>query len=155
MQDTLTKIQISPYAKVKVVWDDRPENYSKEAKNKVRNYFANKYGVNKNNITVVYRPVKYNDKGDAIEISGANIENIMDVNYQRALMKEVIARDNKVVDFNRILALDDKVNGELNVDLTQSQHKSWSVKWIMIDNFLSFGCRTVYIKVVSDRWVVG
>jgi DNA repair exonuclease SbcCD ATPase subunit len=139
MQDTLTKIQISPYAKVKVVWDDRPENYSKEAKNKVRNYFANKYGVNKNNITVVYRPVKYNDKGDAIEISGANIENIMDVNYQRALMKEVIARDNKVVDFNRILALDDKVNGELNVDLTQSQHKSWSVKWIMIDNFLSFG----------------
>ena len=139
MQDTLTKIQISPYAKVKVVWDDRPENYSKEAKNKVRNYFANKYGVNKNNITVVYRPVKYNDKGDAIEISGANIENIMDVNYQRALMKEVIARDNKVVDFNRILALDDKVNGELNIDLTQSQHKSWSVKWIMVDNFLSFG----------------
>jgi hypothetical protein len=139
MQDTLTKIQISPYAKIKVVWDDRPENYSKEAKNKVRNYFANKYGVNKNNITVIYRPVKYNDKGDAIEISGANIENIMDVNYQRALMKEVIARDNKVVDFNRIIALDDKVNGELNVDLTQSQHKSWSVKWIMIDNFLSFG----------------
>ena len=139
MQDIITKIQISPYAKVKVVWDDRPENYSKEAKNKVRNYFANKYGVNKNNITVVYRPVKYNDKGDAIEISGANIENIMDVNYQRALMKEVIARDNKVVDFNRILALDDKVNGELNIDLTQSQHKSWSVKWIMVDNFLSFG----------------
>jgi DNA repair exonuclease SbcCD ATPase subunit len=139
MQDTLTKIQISPYAKIKIVWDDRPENYSKEAKNKVRNYFANKYGVNKNNITVIYRPVKYNDKGDAIEISGANIENIMDVNYQRALMKEVIARDNKVVDFNRIIALDDKVNGELNVDLTQSQHKSWSVKWIMIDNFLSFG----------------
>ena len=133
------KIQISPYAKLKVEWTDRPENYSKEAKNKVRNYFANKYGVNKNNITVIYRPVKYNDKGDAIEISGANIENIMDVNYQRALMKEVIARDNKVVDFNRILVLDDKINGELNVDLTQSQHKSWSVKWIMIDNFLSFG----------------
>jgi len=133
------KIQISPYAKLKVEWTDRPENYSKEAKNKVRNYFANKYGVNKNNITVIYRPVKYNEKGDAIEISGANIENIMDVNYQRALMKEVIARDNKVVDFNRILVLDDKINGELNVDLTQSQHKSWSVKWIMIDNFLSFG----------------
>ncbi|MEI6881253.1 MAG: hypothetical protein WCK82_07985 [Bacteroidota bacterium] len=139
MQDIITKIHISPYAKVKVVWDDRPENYSKEAKNKVRNHFANKYGVNKNNVIVVYRPVKYNDKGDAIEISGANIENIMDVNYQRALMKEVIARDNKVVDFNRILALDDKVNGELNIDLTQSQHKSWSVKWIMVDNFLSFG----------------
>jgi DNA repair exonuclease SbcCD ATPase subunit len=137
--DTSIKTQISPYAKIKVVWDDRPENYSKEAKNKVRNYFANKYGVNKNNITVVYRPVRYNDKGDAIEISGANIENIMDVNYQRALMKEVITRDNKQVDFNRIIALDDKVNGELNVDLTQSQHKRWSIKWLTVDNFLSFG----------------
>jgi DNA repair exonuclease SbcCD ATPase subunit len=137
--ETQTKLQISPYAKIKVVWDDRPENYSKEAKNKVRNYFANKYGVNKNNITVVYRPIRFNAKGDAIEISGANIENIMDVNYQRALMKELITRDGKNVDFDRIIALDDKVNGELNVDLTQSQHKSWSVKWIMIDNFLSFG----------------
>lgn len=136
---TPTRTQISPYAKIKVVWDDRPENYSKEAKNKVRNYFANKYGVNKNNVTVVYRPVRFNDKGDAIEISGANIENIMDVNYQRALMKEVITRDNKQVDFNRIIALDDKVNGELNVDLTQSQHKRWAIKWLMVDNFLSFG----------------
>ena len=137
--DTVNKIQIPPYAKIKVYWDDRPENYSKEAKTKVRNHFANKYGVNKNNITVVYRPVRYTDKGEVIEISGANIENIMDVNYQRALMKELITRDNKNVDFDRIIALDDKVNGELNVDLTQSQHKSWSLKWIMVDNFLSFG----------------
>ena len=132
-------IKISPYSRIKVYWDDQPHNYSKEAKNKVRNYFAKKYGVNKNNIIVVYRPVKISDKGETIEITGANIENIMDVNYQRALMKELLARDNKVVDFERIIALDDKVNGQLNVDLTQSQHKSWSIKWIMIDNFLSFG----------------
>lgn len=137
--DTLTKTQISPYSKIKVYWDDRPENYSKETKTKVRNYFANKYGVNKNNITVIYRPVKYTDKGEMIEISGANIENIMDVNYQRALMKELITRDGKNVDFDRIIALDDKVNGELNIDLNQSQHKTWSLKWLMVDNFLSFG----------------
>ena len=130
---------INKDSRIKVYWDDKPENYSKEAKNKIRNYFANKYGVNKNNINVIYRPVKFTDKGELIEISGAGIDNIMDINYQRALMKEIIARENKNVDFDRILALDDKVNGELNVDLTQSQHKSWSIKWMMIDNFLSFG----------------
>lgn len=130
---------ISPYAKIKVYWDDQPHNYSKEAKNKIRNYFANKYGVNKNNINVVYRPVKKTANGDLIEITGAGIENIMDVNYQRALMKELLDRDGKNIDFNRILALDDKVNGELNVDINETQHRSWSVKWIMIDNFLSFG----------------
>ena len=130
---------ISPYAKIKVYWDDQPHNYSREAKNKIRNYFANKYGVNKNNINVVYRPVKRTANGDLIEITGAGIENIMDVNYQRALMKELIERDDKKVDFNRILALDDKVNGELNVDINEVQHRTWSVKWLMINNLLSFG----------------
>ena len=130
---------ISPYAKIKVYWDDRPENYSKEAKNRVRNYFANKYGVNKSNINVVYRPVRTTANGDVIEITGAGIENIMDVNYQRALMKELIDRDGKTIDFNRIIALDDKVNGELNVDLNETQHRSWNLKWLMVNNFLSFG----------------
>lgn len=138
-QETLEKTKLSPYSKLKVEWSDLPENYSKEAKNKIINAIAKKYGVQKNNVKVIYYPVKFNEKGDVIHITGAGIENIMDVNYQRALMKEVIKRDNKVVDFNRIIALDEKVNGELNIDLTESQHKSWSIKWIMIDNFLSFG----------------
>ena len=139
MINTLDKISISPYAKIKVQWSDRPENYSKEAKNKIRNYFANKYGVNKNNINVVYQPVKLNDKGDLIDISGAGIDNIMDATYQRGLMKEWVARENKNVSFDRLLKLDDKVNSELNIDFTEVQHKSWSMKWLMIDNFLSFG----------------
>lgn len=139
MQQTTNKQLISPYSKIKVEWCDRPENYSKEAKNKVRNFFAKKYGVNSNNVIVSYRPVKINEKGDMIDISGAGIDNIMDVSYQRSLMKILIERSGKIVDFDRIIALDNKINGELNVDLTASQHRSWSVKWMMIDNFLSFG----------------
>ena len=135
----LDKISISPYAKIKVQWSDRPENYSKEAKNKIKNYFANKYNVNKNNITVIYQPVKVNDNGDLIDITGAGIDNIMDTTYQRGLMKEWVARENKNVSFDRLLKLDDKVNSELNIDFTEVQHKSWSMKWLMIDNFLSFG----------------
>jgi DNA repair exonuclease SbcCD ATPase subunit len=130
---------LSPNAKVKVYWDDQPHNYSREAKNKIKNYFASKYGFNKNNINVIYRPIKKTANGDVIEITGAGIENIMDVNYQRSLMKEFISREGKNVEFNRILALDEKVNGELNIDLNNIQHKSWSIKWVMIDNFLSFG----------------
>lgn len=137
--NTLIKQTLSPYSKIKVYWDDLPTNYSKEAKIKVRNHFANKYGVNRANINVVYRPVKFNDKGDAIEITGAGINNIMDVSYQRSLMKEILTREGKIVDFDRVLQLDDKVNGELNVDLSVSQHRTWSIKWIMLDNFLSFG----------------
>jgi DNA repair exonuclease SbcCD ATPase subunit len=137
--ETLDKTMISTHSKIKVYWDDLPHNYSKDNKIKIRNYFASKYGVNRNNINVVYRPVKKNEKGELIEISGAGIENIMDVNYQRALMKEIIERDGKVIDFDRIIALDNKVNGELNVDLNSSQHKTWSMKWLMVNNFLCFG----------------
>jgi len=134
-----TKIEVSQYGKIRVIWDDRPENYSKANKIRIRNHFANKYNISKDDVNVIYRPVTFNSKGEAIEITGSNIENIMDINYQRALMKELILRDGKQVDFNRIIALDDKVNNELNIDLTISQHKRWSVKWIMVDNFLSFG----------------
>lgn len=133
------QLSISPYSKIKVYWDDRPENYSKEGKTRIRNHFAKKYGVNKNNIDVIYRPVKFTDTGDIIEINGASIENIMDINYQRELMREWIKRENKNVDFNRIIKLDEKVNAELNVEDNHQQHKSWGIKWLRLDNFLSFG----------------
>jgi len=139
MVNNLTKVSIPPYSKLKIEWSDKPENYSRAAKTRIINHFAKKYGVNKSNISIVYKAVKFDNKGNTIEITGANIENIMDVNYQRSLMKELITRDNKTVDFNRIIALDDKVNAELNIDLTVSQHRNWSLKWLMLDNFLAFG----------------
>ena len=58
MENNLENISISSHSKVKVYWDDQPHNYSKENKLKIRNYFASKYGINRNNINVVYRPVK-------------------------------------------------------------------------------------------------
>lgn len=130
---------LSPNSKIKVYWDDRPENYSKEAKNKIKSHFAKKYGVIKNNIDVIYRPVKFNEKGDVIEITGANIENIMDTNYQRELMKEWIKRENRVVDFDRLIKLDTKINNSLNLDIEAVQCRTWAIRWIKINNFLSFG----------------
>jgi hypothetical protein len=80
-------LTIPPYSKIKVYWDEKAENYSRAAKNKITNYFATKYGVSKNNINVQYRRVMVNGNGDTIEVTGAGIENIMDINYQRSLMK--------------------------------------------------------------------
>lgn len=131
---------IIPYdAKVKLNWDDKPENYSREAKNKVRNQFAKKYGVNKANINVVYRPVKIDSQGNVIEITGAGIDNIMDINYQRELMKNWYEREGKTVDFDRLMKLDDKVNGEINMESEDVKHRSWNIRWLAINNFLCFG----------------
>ena len=108
-------LHIPAYAKVKVYWDDRPENYSREGRNRVKSYFARKYGVHKSNVNVVFRPTKIDKDGNEIEITGAGIDNIMDVNYQRALFKEWITREEKEVDFERIVRLDEKVNGSLGL----------------------------------------
>lgn len=135
----IDKLIIPAYAKIKVYWDDKPENYSREGRNRVKSIFARKYGVNKNNINVVFRPIKIDKNGNVIEISGAGIDNIMDVNYQRNLFKEWLLREEKDVDFERIVKLDEKVNASLDMDLTEITHRKWELKWLTINNFLSYG----------------
>jgi DNA repair exonuclease SbcCD ATPase subunit len=132
-------IKVPQNAKIKVYWDDSPENYSREAKNRVQRYFSKKYGVDKNSVQVEYRPVKVGKNGKLIQIDGASIENIMDTTYQRELFKEWLTRNNKTIDVNRLYTLDDKVNAELEIDGDDVNHKRWSIKWITLNNFLSFG----------------
>jgi DNA repair exonuclease SbcCD ATPase subunit len=135
----MSKIEIPEYAKLKVYWDDRPENYSRESKLKVRNYFSKKYNVDKNNINVIYRAVKTGTNGEMIEITGAGVDNIMDREYQVKLMHEWYTREGKTVDFDRLIALDTKVNGSLSSAYEGTTHRSWDLKWLYIDNFLCFG----------------
>lgn len=132
-------LTVPEYAKLKVFWSDKPENYSKENKLKVRNYFSKKYGVDKSSINVIFRAVKPGKNGEMVEITGAGIDNIMDKNYQAQLMKEWYTRNDKKVDFDRLIALDKKVNGSLNSDFDMGHHRSWNLKWLFIDNFLCFG----------------
>jgi DNA repair exonuclease SbcCD ATPase subunit len=139
VNDVKEVVNIPKNARIKVYWDDTPENYSREAKNRIQRYFSKKYGVDKNNIQVEYRPVRVGKNGKLIQIDGASIENILDTAYQRELFKEWLSRNNKTVDINRLYALDDKVNGELNSDDDEVTHKRWNLKWITLNNFLSFG----------------
>lgn len=137
-------VKIPPYAKIKVYWDDKPENYSKESRNRVKKYFSKKYGIPPQNINVVYRPVKINKDGKLIEVDGADINNIMSIPYQRSLFKEWIERENKNVDFSRLISLDNKVNGELTIDLEEKLHKKYKLSWLLINNFLSFGANNYF-----------
>jgi hypothetical protein len=48
-------------------------------------------------------------------------------------------REGKIIDFEKILTLDDKVNTELKLNNETTQHTSWTIKWLKVDNFLCFG----------------
>jgi DNA repair exonuclease SbcCD ATPase subunit len=125
--------------KIKVYWDDKPENYSRESRSRVKKYFSKKYGIPPQNINVVYRPVRVNNAGETIKIEGATLDNIMSTSYQRELFKEWLNREGKEVDFKRIIGLDDKVNSELQVDVEEKLHRKYKLSWLTVNNFLSFG----------------
>ncbi len=126
-------------SKIRVYWDDKPENYSRESKNKIRSYFSKKYGVPSQRINVVFRPVKTSDSGELIKIGDSGIDNILDVNYQRELFKEWLKREEIDVDFSRIVALDERVIAESELPPDNTGDARWGLKWLKINNFLSFG----------------
>lgn len=137
------EIKIPAGAKIRVYWSDKPENYSKDNRGKIKKYFANKYGVPSNNINVVYKPVKLNKNGELIEIDGATIDNIMNIPYQRELFKEWLDRESKDVDFKHIIALDNKINAELDLSDNITKNAKYKLKSIELNNFLSFGTKNV------------
>lgn len=140
MEQTINKIQISPYSKVRIIWEDFPESYSKENEKIIQGKFAAKYGIPKSSIQVVFKGIKLDKQGNRIEIEGANLDSILDSNYQRELFKVWLDKNKKEVDFERIVKLDDKINSELNIDLNEfNQVKKYSLKWLMINNLLAFG----------------
>lgn len=135
----MSRIKIPNKAKVRVYWDDRPENYSREEINKIKNQFANVYGIHRNSVNVIFRPIKKDAQGNIIQTTGVGIDNIMDINYQHQLFKEWLKREDKKVDFERLVNLDKKVNEAINFKPDEFNFKSWSLKHLVIDNFLCFG----------------
>ena len=135
----MKKIQIPEKAKVRVHWEDLVENYSKEGENRVKSSFAKKYGISKEAISVIFNAVRLDKKGNRIEVNGASIENILDQSYQRQLFKEWLEREKKDVDFTRLIALDDKVNAEINIKEEDVTYRKWKLEKLWIDNFLSYG----------------
>jgi DNA repair exonuclease SbcCD ATPase subunit len=131
--------KITPSSKIKVYWDDVPQNYSKELENRVQAHFSRKYNVDKKNVKVVYRAVKKDKNGNIVEITDAGVDNIMDVNYQRELMKQWLKNNEREVNFDRLVKLDDKINKGLDFTSKESRNRRWDIKWLEINNFLCFG----------------
>lgn len=132
------KVKIPKHAKVKINWEDLPINYNKQTIRELQYYFAKRYKIDKKNIKVGFTPININDKGEKIQIKKATISNILDDNYQQELFKEWLKQKDLKTPIKRILALDDKVNAATTLEKVNNGI-IWSVNWIEVDNFLSFG----------------
>lgn len=130
------KVTIPPKARIRVIWEDLPENYTKEKQKRVNTYFVEKYG--NPNVQVIFKPKKVNVEGSEVEMTVA--DNVMDINYQRKLFKEWLNVNNIDVDWDRLLTLDGKVNEKLSQERDiDYRYRNWFIRELEWDNFLSFG----------------
>ena len=79
-----TKVRVPSKAKIRVVWEDNPENYTQERSKRIAKYITEKYG--NNNVQVVFKPKKVITEEGEVEMTVA--DNVMDITYQRKLFKE-------------------------------------------------------------------
>jgi DNA repair exonuclease SbcCD ATPase subunit len=133
---TKEKVSIPAKASVRVMWEDAPENYTKDRVKRIEQYIAEKYNVSK--VQVIFKPKKQDTEHGQVEMSIA--DNVMDTTYQRKLFKEWLEGSKIDVDWDRLLRLDDKVNDKLKqIRDIEYRYRNWYIKELEWDNFLSYG----------------
>lgn len=133
---TDTIVKIPKKARVRIIWEDSPENYTQERQKRVAKYMAEKYGVD--NVQVIFKPKKITQDGEEIEMSIT--DNLMDTEYQTKLFKEWVTNNNIDIDFDRFTRLDAKVNAKLAEEREiDYRYRNWSIRDIEWSNFLSYG----------------
>ena len=130
------KVTIPSKASVRVVWEDSPENYTKDRVKRIEQYISQKYSVDK--VQVIFKPKKVDTSHGEVEMSIA--DNVMDTTYQRKLFKEWLDGNKIDVDWDRLIRLDDKVNDKLKEKRDiEYRYRNWYIKELEWDNFLSYG----------------
>jgi DNA repair exonuclease SbcCD ATPase subunit len=132
----MSRVTVPSKAKVRVIWEDNPENYTQERSKRIAKYISEKYG--NNNVQVVFKPKKIVTEEGEVEMTVA--DNVMDTTYQRKLFKEWLNISNIDVDWERLLRLDNKVNEKLSQQRdTDYRYRNWYIKELEWSNFLSYG----------------
>ena len=122
----------NPY--IQIVWEDNAENFTQERIKSVKQYFSKKY--NSLNVNVITKTIQPENVTQTVDVSF----NIMDKNYQKELIKNLLESKNSEENFEKILVIDSLVDNKLLVeDAEISPFKKWFIKKIHFSNFLSYG----------------
>lgn len=130
------RLEIEKYENpaVKIIWDGYQEDFTKERKLRVKDYFRKKY--NTNNVTIITRSKAKDEYDLVLDVSS----DVRDLAFQRELIQNLLASKGQMSDYNTILELDTIVEEKIiqsGVDV--APFKKWYIKNIKFSNFLSFG----------------
>lgn len=135
----MKKIDIGKNAKVNIVWNVTPTNYSREQEKSIISKFAKKYDIPSSNIRV--EPNFFNkslNDGNTC-LNSENIENIQDPKFQHSLFEKYLAENNITdYDLDEILKIDSQINSLIDYN-SYEKSKRYTIKWVKWSNFLSYG----------------
>jgi DNA repair exonuclease SbcCD ATPase subunit len=119
---------------IRVLWEDYPENITQEKIKDIRQYFSKKYSSN--NVNVITK-TKYRDKVlHSVDVSS----NILDINYQNSLIKNLLETNNNLDFYDKIMEINKIVENKLILENQEPNiFNKWYIKKIKFSNFLSFG----------------
>ena len=112
---------------------------NEQKKRALRQQIADKYGVPLKNVEVVFKAINVDKEGNKISLTDDITTNLQKPEFQRQLIKELIEIQNiKDVNPEDIYKIDNTINSFIDFDV-YSKHKSYKIKYIKWDNFLSYG----------------
>lgn len=135
----MNKVQIGKDAHVNIKWRVRPMDYSRAAEADIADRFADKYGIDKANVSV--EPVYVGNTGGNNEDAFINdaAQNIQDPTFQQGLFKKYIEEFGvDGCDFDKILEIDSIANSFIDYE-QYDKHKKYDIKWVRWSNFMSYG----------------
>jgi len=122
----------NPY--IQVIWEDTTENFTQERIKSVKQYFQKKYSTT--NVNVITKLKSDNNTQQTVDVS----VNIMDRNYQKELIKNLLDQKGYVNYFDQIMNIDNMVENRMLINEVEiTPFKRWYIKNIEFSNFLSYG----------------
>jgi DNA repair exonuclease SbcCD ATPase subunit len=131
-----TKLDISELENpnIQVIWEDTAENFTQERIKSVKQYFYKKY--NSTNVNVITKVKTTDDNQQTVDVS----VNIMDKNYQRELIKNLLESKSLGEYYEKVMNIDLAVENKMAAeDIEVTPFKRWYIKKIEFSNFLSYG----------------
>lgn len=119
---------------ITVIWEDERDEFSKERKSRVKDYFKRKY--NTKNVNIITKSTTKGESDLVVDVSS----DITDVNLQYDLIKTILESRGQMDYFPYIIEIDKAVeNKMIEKNIEVSHYKKWYLKKIRFTNFLSFG----------------
>lgn len=137
------KLNPSKYTHIKVMWVDYMSKLTRDNKAKIARHLRERYKP----VELAFRQkaIKINDEGVMVDISAQALEDISTEHSQKKIFTEFLEANQFVADdIASILAIHENINERLRTSgLEEAQGVEYKIQSLWIDNFKSYGDKTV------------